>query len=163
MRDVPTRIGVIADTHGLLRPEAVAALTGVALIVHAGDIGSAAVLDELSTLAPTIAVRGNNDHGPWAHALPLQLRHDVAGFAFDVVHDVADHRPSAPAARLVISGHSHRATHAEREGVQYLNPGSAGPRRFRLPVTLALVTVARGTVDIVIRELAVAPRTRPFV
>jgi hypothetical protein len=137
------RIGVISDTHGLLRPEAVEALRGSAMIVHAGDIGSPEVLRELEALAPVIAVRGNNDRGPWAKALPLSETFRVGGASLHVIHDVKELDVDPRAARLsvVISGHSHRPLAEERDGVLFFNPGSAGPRRFRLPIAVGHLVV----------------------
>jgi putative phosphoesterase len=138
-----TRVGVISDTHGLLRPEAVAALAGSDLIVHAGDVGSPDILDSLATLAPVRAVRGNVDHGPWSLSLPLTEVVEVESCTLHVLHilDELDLDPGAADFGVVISGHSHRPLVERRRGVLYLNPGSAGPRRFDLPVTVALLTV----------------------
>lgn len=131
------RIGLISDTHGLLRPEALAFLAGCERIVHAGDVCEAGVLDALSRIAPVSAVRGNNDRGAWAEALPevLELRFD--GVPLLVVHDLKTLAidPAAAGARVVVSGHSHRPSVDERGGVLYVNPGSAGPRRFKLPIS----------------------------
>jgi uncharacterized protein len=134
-------VGVIADTHGLLRDEAVRALRGSDLIIHAGDIGRPEVLDGLARIAPTFAVRGNNDRGEWATALPASDVVPVGQFAFYVLHELAELDLDAAAAGFaaVISGHSHRPSVETRNGVLYLNPGSAGPRRFSLPVTVATV------------------------
>ena len=134
------RIGLISDTHGLLRPEAVRALEGSELIVHAGDVGAPAVLDELRRIAPVVAVRGNVDRGEWADALPGTA---VAGPGIFVLHDVHDLRvdPVAAGYRAVVSGHSHKPSLTRRGGVLYVNPGAAGPRRFRLPVTLAILEI----------------------
>lgn len=137
------KVGVISDTHGLLRPEALAALEGCALIVHAGDIGKPEVLEALAALAPLRVVRGNNDVAlPWAQGLPDVDRFEVQGWQVLLVHDLAD----VPAhldqgVQWVITGHSHKPLIERREGCLYLNPGSAGPRRFSLPVTLALIEV----------------------
>ncbi|MDZ4021832.1 metallophosphoesterase family protein [Pseudomonas sichuanensis] len=137
------KVGVISDTHGLLRPEALAALEGCALIVHAGDIGKPQVLEALAALAPLRVVRGNNDVAlPWAQGLPDVDRFEVQGWQVLLVHDLAD----VPAhldqgVQWVITGHSHKPLIEQREGCLYLNPGSAGPRRFSLPVTLALIEV----------------------
>lgn len=149
------RIGVISDTHGLLRPEAVAALRGSDHIVHAGDIGAAAVLAELAALAPVTAVRGNNDFGAWAEAIAECATVEIGGVAIHVVHDVADLRRLAPPAgcRVVVSGHSHQPAVVERDGILYVNPGSAGPRRFRLPIAVAELRVARGDVRARVVEL----------
>lgn len=139
-------IGVISDTHGLLRPEAVAALLGADLILHAGDVGSPEVLDRLRAIAPTIAVRGNVDTAIWATALRLTEVVAVGGATVFMVHDRAD-VPATPAAAgysVVVFGHSHRPMAETRDGVLFLNPGSAGPRRFTLPVTVARLTVVEG-------------------
>jgi putative phosphoesterase len=142
------RIGVIADTHGLLRPEAIAALRGVDRIVHAGDIGGAEVLAALARIAPVTAVRGNNDRGPWAEALAETETVEVAGAWLYVLHDrnALDLDPRAAGFAAVIAGHSHQPGQEERDGVLYFNPGSAGPRRFRLPIAVGRLTVADGRV-----------------
>ena len=133
------KIGLISDTHGLLRPEAAAALRGVDHIIHAGDIGSAAVLAALEEIAPVDAVRGNNDRGAWAASIPetLELQFDEARVY--VVHDIAllDLDPAERRVHVVVAGHSHKPAVRERAGVVYVNPGSAGPRRFTLPVSVA--------------------------
>lgn len=133
------RIGLISDTHGLLRPAALAALAGCARIVHAGDIGTPAVLAALSAVAPVTAVRGNNDRAGWAQALPLDEVVDLGGALLYLLHDLGelDLDPAAAGFSYVVSGHSHRPRHEIRDGVHYINPGSAGPRRFSLPITLA--------------------------
>jgi uncharacterized protein len=139
-------VGVISDTHGLLRPEAVAALTGVERIIHAGDIGDRAVLDALGRLAPVSAVRGNNDRGGWAREIPETEVVEIGGMALYVLHDLHELGldPRAAGFAAVIAGHSHQPRQEERDGVLYFNPGSAGPRRFRLPVSLGRLTVERG-------------------
>jgi putative phosphoesterase len=136
-------IGVISDTHGLLRPQAVKALRGVELIIHAGDLGGPEVLAALERLAPVQAVRGNVDRGEWAQALPLTRVVEVGGLKLYVLHELfaLDLDPAAAGLAGVIFGHSHRPHQERRDGVFYLNPGSAGPRRFTLPVTLAILTV----------------------
>lgn len=136
-------IGVISDTHGLLRPEAVAALQGVDRILHAGDLGSEAVLLALRDLAPTTAVRGNVDHGVWATALPMTDVVRVGNLDVYMLHDLAtlDIDPSAGGFAVVLYGHSHQPRAESKNGVLYLNPGSAGPRRFSLPVTLSILRV----------------------
>lgn len=141
-----TRIGVISDTHGLLRPEAIAALRGVDRILHAGDVGSAEVLEQLARLAPVTAVRGNNDHGPWAQRLAQTEVVEIGETFVFVLHDLheLDLDPAAAGFAVVVSGHSHRPDVARRDGVLFLNPGSAGPRRFKLPIAVALLHV-RGT------------------
>jgi putative phosphoesterase len=145
-------IGVISDTHGLLRPEALAALRGVDRIIHAGDIGAPEVLSALAALAPVTAVRGNNDRGPWAAAIPATEVVDAGGLSIYVIHDASeiDLDPHAAGFRVVVAGHSHRPAQTERDGVLWFNPGSAGPRRFSLPVALGRLTVegsvARGEI-----------------
>ncbi len=136
-------IGVISDTHGLLRSEALDALAGVELIMHAGDVGSPEVLGGLSRVAPVHAVRGNVDRGEWALALPLTQVVDVGDALIYLLHNLAelDLNPAAAGFAAVVSGHSHKARKETRDGVMYLNPGSAGPRRFGLPVTVALMMV----------------------
>jgi putative phosphoesterase len=137
------RIGVISDTHGLVRPEALAALGGSDLIVHAGDVGRPEVLDALRALAPVVAIRGNNDRGAWAGALATSEVVEVERAVLYVVHDLGelDLDPAAAQFAAVISGHSHRPSAVSKDGVLYLNPGSAGPRRFRLPVAVARIEV----------------------
>jgi putative phosphoesterase len=139
-------IGVISDTHGLLRSEAVAALRGCELIIHAGDVGGPEILEALGQLAPVIAVRGNVDKGPWAAALPMSEVVERGGQTIYVLHDLAtlDLDPAAAKFSAVISGHSHAPRVEERHGVLFLNPGSAGPRRFRLPVTVARMAIVDG-------------------
>jgi putative phosphoesterase len=141
-------VGVISDTHGLLRPEAVAALVGVARIVHAGDIGDPAVLEALAAIAPVTAVRGNNDHGGWAQGLPETAVLELAGHHFYVLHDLheLDLDPRAAGMAAVIAGHSHKPASEVRDGVLYFNPGSAGPRRFKLPIAVGRVHVGSGGV-----------------
>ena len=142
-------IGVISDTHGLVRPEALAALRGSDLIVHAGDVGKPEVLEALSELAPLVAIRGNNDRGPWAEALATAEVVELDGTFLYLVHDVAelDLDPAAAELAAVISGHSHRPSAETRDGVLYLNPGSAGPRRFRLPISLARLSLYDGVLQ----------------
>ena len=132
-------VGVISDTHGLVRPEAVEALKGSELIIHAGDVGGPGVLEELGRVAPVVAVRGNNDRGEWAERLPEYEALEVGGAFVYVLHDLKELgiAPAAAGFRVVVSGHSHKPLVEERRGVLYLNPGSAGPRRFKLPVTVA--------------------------
>jgi len=151
-------VGVISDTHGLLRPEAVAALRGVDRIVHAGDIGSAAILDALAAIAPVTAVRGNNDRGPWARRIPETTILELGATRLYMIHDVKelDLDPRAAGFAAVISGHSHRPRQEARAGVLYFNPGSAGPRRFSLPISLGRLRVARGRVTGTLVTLEVA-------
>jgi putative phosphoesterase len=132
-------VGVISDTHGLVRPEALEALKGSELILHAGDVGGPEVLEELGRVAPVVAVRGNNDRGAWAEALPEYEAFEVNENFVYVLHDLKelDLAPAAAGFRVVVSGHSHKPLIEDRRGVLYLNPGSAGPRRFKLPVTVA--------------------------
>jgi putative phosphoesterase len=139
------KIGIISDTHGLLRPEAVQALQGVALIIHAGDVGDPEILTKLKRIAPVFAVRGNVDTDAWAEELPMTTVVEAGRASFYVLHNLRelDLKPGAAKFDFVISGHTHRAEQLERNGVVYLNPGSAGPRRFDLPVTLALLDLAR--------------------
>jgi putative phosphoesterase len=132
-------VGLISDTHGLLRPEAFDALRGSDLIIHAGDVGKPEIIEQLRTLAPVIAVRGNIDKGVWASQLPLTAVAEAGSALIYVLHDIAqlDLDPGAAQFNVVVSGHSHKPSHTERNGVIYLNPGSAGPRRFKLPITVA--------------------------
>jgi len=157
MKGAKTLIGVISDTHGLLRPQALRALQGAQLILHAGDIGAPEVIDGLRALAPVTAVRGNCDRGAWAESYPPLQTLTVEGVSILVLHDRHELPSFAPAEgpQVVISGHSHLPGMETRDGVWYLNPGSAGPRRFKLPVALALLTVQGGRVAAEIVELAV--------
>jgi uncharacterized protein len=139
------RIGVISDTHGLLRPEAQRALHGVQLIIHAGDVGAPEILTQLKLIAPVFAVRGNVDTEPWAEELPPTTVVEISGFHLYVLHNLQDLdlKPEAAGFDAIISGHTHQAGQHFDSGVLYLNPGSAGPRRFQLPVTLALLEIAK--------------------
>ncbi len=143
MREDEIIVGVISDTHGLLRPEAVAALRGSDLIIHAGDVGKPEVIDQLRAIAPTFVVRGNIDKGIWAAGLPLTERVEVGGLRFFVLHEISqlDLDPAAAGFAAVVFGHSHLPSIETRQGVLFLNPGSAGPRRFKLPVTVARISV----------------------
>jgi putative phosphoesterase len=136
-------IGVISDTHGLLRPEAVAALRGVEHIIHAGDLGSREILEQLREIAPLTAIRGNIDKQVWAQKLPATEVVEISSISIYVVHDLSqlDFRPRAAGFRVVIYGHSHVPKIETRDGVLYFNPGSAGPRRFKLPVTVGRLMV----------------------
>jgi len=149
-----TLIGIISDTHGLVRPEALAALQGVDLILHAGDIGNQDVIDTLKQIAPVVAVRGNNDKGEWANDLPDWEVTEVGPVSIYMLHNLneMDVRPSG-IFQVVVSGHSHRPSVEERKGVLYVNPGSAGPRRFTLPVTLAHLKIDGETVAAYLIEL----------
>jgi putative phosphoesterase len=152
-----TVVGIISDTHGLLRAEAIAALRGSQLIVHAGDIGKQEVLDQLRALAPTSAVRGNVDTQGWAATLPTTDAVEVGELRLWLLHDISelDLDPVAAGFAAVIFGHSHQPLIEMRDGVLFLNPGSAGPRRFRLPVTVARLVVAGRTIRPQIVELDV--------
>jgi uncharacterized protein len=143
--DRPTLVGLISDTHGMLRPEALDALKGSHLIVHAGDVGDRDILARLSLIAPVVAIRGNVDIGPWAADLPDTTVAEAADVRLYLLHDVneLDLDPKAAGFDIVVSGHSHQPGQQERNGVLYINPGSAGPRRFRLPVTVALLDVKK--------------------
>jgi hypothetical protein len=152
----PTRIvGVISDTHGLLRPEALFALRGSDYIIHAGDIGDSAILKELAEIAPLIAIRGNVDHRAWARKLPTTNVLEVQGVSIYVLHNLAelDLQPEAAGFAAVIYGHSHVPRQELKNGVLYFNPGSAGPRRFRLAVTIGLLQLKNGKVSGEIVEL----------
>jgi uncharacterized protein len=144
----PVLIGVISDTHGLLRPEAVAALRGSECIIHAGDVGAPEILDELRAIAPMTAVRGNIDKGASARKLPERDVVEVAGVLIYVLHDLAqlDLNPEAAGFRVVVYGHSHVPKRETRGGVLYFNPGSAGPKRFKLPVCVGKLLVEAGEV-----------------
>ena len=137
------RIGLIADTHNLLRPEALAALQGVAHLIHAGDIGGPHILADLERIAPLSVVRGNNDQDSWADAIPERLTLRFGAIALHVLHDLKqlDIDPAAQGIDVVIAGHSHKPLHEKRNGVLYLNPGSAGPRRFKLPIGVGMLHI----------------------
>ncbi len=145
MANAVKRIGLISDTHGLLRKEAAEALRGSELIIHAGDVGKLEILEELRKIAPVIAVRGNVDTEPWARTLPETAVAEAGSVLIYILHDVntLDLNPAASGYHIVISGHSHKSGKTERDGVLYINPGSAGPRRFRLPVTVARLRLRR--------------------
>ncbi|WP_074766470.1 metallophosphoesterase family protein [Paraburkholderia fungorum] len=138
-----TRIGLISDTHNLVRPEALAYLAGCDAIIHAGDICNEAVLDALTQIAPVTAVRGNNDTGDWAASLQTHATLTVQQVKIRVVHDIADlgDDPRGEGVGVVVSGHSHKPSIVERDGVLFVNPGSAGPRRFKLPVSAGMLIV----------------------
>ena len=155
------RVGVISDTHDLLRPEAVRALAGCDLLLHAGDVCGPEVLAALREIAPVIAVRGNNDHGPWAEALPETATVMVGDVSVVMVHDIKT-LPAAAArgAGIVISGHSHQPRKEVRDGVLFFNPGSAGPRRFRLPISVGRIDVTAGRIRATLVDLESARRPR---
>ena len=150
-------VGVISDTHGLVRPEALDALRRVDMILHAGDVGSREVLEALSSIAPVVAVRGNNDKGEWAEGLRHWEAVEIGAVSVYMLHDLKemDISPSGAGFRVVISGHSHKPSVEERKGVLYVNPGSAGPRRFRLPVSVARLRVTGEEVSAQVIDLAV--------
>ena len=149
------RVGLISDTHGLLRPEATAFLAGSDHIVHAGDVGDPAILDALAAIAPLTVVRGNVDTDAWARRLPETARVALGGVTIYTLHDLAalDMKPHAHGIRVVVYGHSHKPSAAERDGVLYVNPGSAGPRRFKLPISAAELLIDGGSVTAHIREI----------
>ncbi|MBI3063210.1 MAG: metallophosphoesterase family protein [Deltaproteobacteria bacterium] len=150
-------IGVISDTHGLLRPEALKALRRSDLIIHAGDIGKPEVIEALKSIAPVVAIRGNNDKDKWAREFPETAVVKIGKVRIYVIHNIKELEidPAAAGFRVVISGHSHRPSVVERGGVLFLNPGSAGPRRFKLPVAIARLRVKRESVTCRIVELVV--------
>ncbi|MEM5346089.1 metallophosphoesterase family protein [Paraburkholderia azotifigens] len=154
-RAASSRIGLISDTHNLLRPEALAWLAGCDAIIHAGDICNQAVLDALAPIAPLTVVRGNNDTGDWAASIPLHATLDVQQVKIFVVHDIADVRPNLrdEGVRVVVTGHSHKPLIVERDGVLFVNPGSAGPRRFKLPVSAGMLTIEGANVEAMLRTL----------
>jgi putative phosphoesterase len=145
MKQNAKTIGVISDTHGLLRPQSLRALEGSDLIIHAGDVGDPKILDALKMLAPVFAVRGNVDTDEWAQALPENEAIETNSGTIYVLHDVhaLDLNPAAAGFHMVVSGHSHKPGNSERDGVLFLNPGSAGPRRFDLPVTVARIDISQ--------------------
>jgi hypothetical protein len=150
-------VGVVSDTHGLVRPELIDALRGVDIILHAGDVGNSQVLEALNRIAPVVAVRGNNDKGEWAEGLPQWEVVEVGAVIIYMLHDLKEIDVSPPGAgfQVVVSGHSHKPSVEERQGVLYVNPGSAGPRRFSLPVSVARLRVAGEAVDAQVIELPV--------
>jgi putative phosphoesterase len=154
------RIGVISDTHGLLRAEARAFLAGCDYIIHGGDVGGAAILEDLEALAPVIAVRGNNDGESWAKGLRETELIRLGGIFVYVIHDLSqlDIDPAPLGIRAIVSGHSHKPLIEERAGILYINPGSCGPRRFKLPISIGELRVEGGNVSARIVELAVARR-----
>lgn len=151
------RIGAISDTHGLMRPQALDALRNSDLILHAGDVGKPEILAALQKIAPVRAIRGNVDHGAWADVLPVTANIQLPGLRIFMLHDrnILDFDPATAGFHLVISGHTHKASRTTKDNVTYLNPGSAGPRRFRLPVTVAQIEVEAHSVQISIVELAI--------
>ena len=150
-------IGIISDTHGLLRPEAVSALSGCDLILHAGDIGKPDVLESLKKIAPVYAIRGNNDTDKWAEKIPEDRTVKIDSISIYMIHDVKEINPAAwrRTPDVVVSGHSHKPQIQEREGILYINPGSAGPRRFKLPVSIATLKLNGSNVKATLTELKI--------
>lgn len=153
---MPTQVGIISDTHGLLRPQAITALQNSHLILHAGDIGNPEVLEELRTIAPVVAVRGNNDRGDWASSLPIQEHITIEGISLQMLH-IAQELVLQPGTttHIVVSGHSHKPAIVELNDRLYVNPGSAGPRRFKLPVAIAQLHIDGTSAQAEIIELSV--------
>lgn len=149
------RVGLISDTHGLMRPEALTELAGVAHIVHAGDIGTSEILTQLRAVAPVTAVRGNNDKGAWASGIAEHEVVEIGGKSIYVLHDLdeLDLDPTASGFAVVVTGHSHKPSITTRDDVLYVNPGSAGPRRFKLPICVAMLEISGGAIHAEIREL----------
>lgn len=152
------RVGLISDTHGLLRPQALDYLRGSDHILHAGDIVGAAILEQLAELAPLTAVRGNNDSGAWARALPDTATLTLGGVTIHMLHDLKELAidPAAHGVRVVVAGHSHKPTCEKRGGVLYVNPGSAGRRRFTLPISVGELLIEHGQVDVRLLTLDVS-------
>jgi len=149
-------VGAISDTHGLLRPEVLKLFKSVDLILHAGDIGDRQILEQLMALAPTIAVRGNNDKGEWARRIPESRQIDVGGISIFMIHDVKEITASSHSGvDIILSGHSHKPSIERRDGILYLNPGSAGPRRFKLPVSVARITISKSQVTARLIEIRI--------
>ena len=149
---------MISDTHGLMRPQALAALKNSELIIHAGDIGKPEVLTALMGIAPVIAIRGNNDRDPWAKNIPDILNLHINGIKIHVIHNVKDEleiEPSVDGFQAIVSGHSHKPGIVRRNGILFINPGSAGPRRFKLPVAVGKLRVHRRNVHAAIIELEI--------
>lgn len=159
MSQNPNTIGIISDTHGLLREEALLALKGSDLIIHAGDVGDPEIIQKLKSLAPVFAVRGNVDTEPWAKTLPETEVVETGSATIYVLHDVhaLDLDPAAAGFHVVISGHSHKPARTEHGGVLFLNPGSAGPRRFQLPVTIARLDLTQKPWQVEFVDLLGAP------
>ena len=150
-------IGVISDTHGLLRPEAIQAFKGSEYIIHAGDVGEPSILEELGRLAPTTAIRGNIDREPWASALPESTQITLAGHNICILHDLKRLHldPKTASISVVVSGHTHKPSKQMKDGVLYLNPGSVGPRRFSLPISMAKLKLHSQRVEAELIELDV--------
>ena len=152
------RVGLISDTHGLLRPQALDFLRGSDYLIHAGDIVDAATLEQLAAIAPLTSVRGNNDHGPWAQRLPEATTLTLGGVAIHILHDLKELAidPAAHGVRVVVAGHTHKPACSERDGVLYVNPGAAGRRRFSLPVSVGELLIDAGQVSVRLITLEVA-------
>jgi putative phosphoesterase len=149
-------VGAISDTHGLLRPEVLKLFRSADLILHAGDIGDPQVLEQLTVLAPTMAVRGNNDKGEWARHVPESRKIEVGGISIFMIHDIKEITASRRSgADIIVSGHSHKPSIERRDGVLYLNPGSAGPRRFKLPISVARITINKSQVTARLIEIRI--------
>ncbi len=158
-----TSIGLISDTHGLLRDAALEALRGSELIVHAGDVGKPEILTALRQLAPVIAVKGNIDMAPWASELPATAIMEAGPVTIYVLHDIQelDLDPVSAGIQIVVSGHSHKANLVEKSGVMYINPGSAGPRRFQLPVTVARLDLGVTPFQVVFLDVSKIATDKP--
>jgi uncharacterized protein len=152
-KESTTVVGVVSDTHGLLRPEVLPVFKGVDLILHAGDIGDPKVLENLRAVAPVFAVRGNNDREEWAKGIPETRIVPVGDIRVYMIHDVKEMETAPSHCQAVVAGHSHRPSIEKREGILYLNPGSAGPRRFKLPICVARLTVRGSAVTAKLIEL----------
>lgn len=148
-------VGIISDTHGLLRPEALELLRGSEHIIHAGDIGSPEIIPELEKIAPVTAIRGNIDVQPWARKFPATEVAEVGGVLLYVIHDVndLDLKPESAGLAAVISGHSHKPKQEVRDGVLYFNPGSAGPRRFKLPISMGRMEISSAGIVATVQEI----------
>ena len=157
---MPSIIGIISDTHGLMRPEAIAALHGSSVIIHAGDIGNESVLRTLEGIAPVYAVRGNNDTGDWAATIPIATRVTIAEISIHVLHDIGELNATlgTEPVHVVVTGHSHRPLIEERHGILFVNPGSAGPRRFTLPVSVAKLEIRDKRPTATLIELSIGKR-----
>jgi putative phosphoesterase len=155
---VAIRVGLISDTHGLLRPQALDFLRGSDYLIHAGDIVDPLTLDRLAEIAPLTSVRGNNDHGPWASQLPDATTLTLGGVVIHILHDLNEltRYPAPPDVRVVVTGHTHKPACAERGGVLYVNPGAAGRRRFTLPVSVGELIIEDGQVSVRLVTLEVA-------
>ena len=154
-RELPIRIGVISDSHGLLRPEAVGALRGSDHIIHAGDVGAPEILESLAAIAPVTAVRGNVDRAAWARRLPETEVLELGAISIYVLHDIArlDLNPKAAGFAAVLYGHTHQPKIETKDGLLYFNPGSAGPRRFKLPVSVGYLEITEGKISPLLREI----------